>query len=381
MIRDFFTPIRAMIRKEFQQITRDRRMLGILVAAPSLQLFVLGFAASFEVDRMQIAICDEDRTPASRDVLQGLLADGTFVRVAAPDCSQPGEALQEGIADVAVVLHPGFGEQVARNEPAPVQVLVDGSNPIVGRYASTAIESWFALRTAERMTHLAEIQAGITGVASHASMVRVAPMMLYNPRMKSPIFLIPGVAAMLLLIVTTLATAMGMSREREMGTLEQVMVTPMRSHQMLIGKVVPFVLVGLFDVLLALVVGAYVFEVPIRGSLWLLLLATMLYLCCTVGFGLLVASVSRTQQQAILAGFFIIMPAILLSGVMTPVTSMPDWLQPVTWVNPVRHYVDILRGVLLKAASASDLSLPLAALALLGFTLLGAAVVSLRRRL
>ncbi len=209
MIRDFFTPIRAMIRKEFQQITRDRRMLGILVAAPSLQLFVLGFAASFEVDRMQIAICDEDRTPASRDVLQGLLADGTFVRVAAPDCSQPGEALQEGIADVAVVLHPGFGEQVARNEPAPVQVLVDGSNPIVGRYASTAIESWFALRTAERMTHLAEIQAGITGVASHASMVRVAPMMLYNPRMKSPIFLIPGVAAMLLLIVTTLATAMG----------------------------------------------------------------------------------------------------------------------------------------------------------------------------
>jgi len=192
---------------------------------------------------------------------------------------------------------------------------------------------------------------------------------------------VPGVAAMLLVVVTTIATAMGLARERELGTLEQVMVTPIRPGELILGKVTPFVLVGLLDVLGTMTLGAWIFDVPIRGSLLLLGLGTLLYLFSTVGLGLFISTVSRSQQQAFMGGFFVMMPAILLSGVMTPVENMPAWLKPLAYLNPVKYYVEVLRGVLLKAADFSDLWLQLGALFLFGSIILTLAVVRFRKRL
>ncbi|NOZ02465.1 MAG: ABC transporter permease [Deltaproteobacteria bacterium] len=372
----------AVMRKEFRQMTRDKRMMALLILAPTLQLFVLGFAANYDVDRIETATCDSDRTAASRALRQGLLADGTFIDVGpARDCRRPGDDIRDGRAKVVLVIPDGYARDLASGRTADVQVLVDGTNPVIGRYASSAASTYLNLVSARRQLPSLAAMSAAAGAEIRVPTISVAPRVLYNPAMRSAIFMVPGVSAMVLLIVTTIATAMGLAREREMGTLEQVMVTPISRSELLLGKVMPFVIVGLFDVLLALVVGTWVFHVPVRGSLAVLGLGTCLYLLSTVGVGLLISTVSRTQQQAIMGGFFVMMPAILLSGVMTPIENMPGWLQPVTWLNPVRFFVEILRGVLLKGAGVVDLWIPFVALAAFGPAVVALAVGRFRKRL
>jgi len=203
--------------------------------------------------------------------------------------------------------------------------------------------------------------------------VELVPRVLYNPELSTAVYVVPGIAAMLLLIVTTIIMAMGLARERENGTLEQLQVTPLRPGVLMLGKVTPFVLVGLLDVGLALCVGTWVFGVPLRGNLALVALATLLYLMSTLGVGLLISTLSRTQQQAFVGGFLFVLPAVLLSGVMTPLRAMPGWLVWVTWFNPLRHYVEVMRGVLLKGAGTGDLWLPLLLLAVFGSGVLAVA--------
>jgi ABC-2 type transport system permease protein len=370
------------MRKEFRQMTRDRRMLFMLIFAPAIQLFALGFAVNFDVDRLPTVVCDADSTDGSRALVRGLMADGTFVPVdAGVDCREPEEAVREGRARVAVVVPKGFARDVASGRSGDAQVLVDGSNPVVGRYASGAAATFLDLASAKRLRERIEAASALTGRSASVPTLSAEPRVLYNPGMRSTLFMVPGVSAMILLIITTIATSMGLAREREIGTLEQVMVTPIRPAELLLGKVLPFAIVGLFDVLLALVVGSWVFGVPIRGSIAILFLGTVIYLLSTVGLGLFVSTISRTQQQAIMVGFFVIMPAILLSGVMTPIANMPSWLQPLTWINPVRYFVEILRGVLLKGADLVDLWRSFVPLTAFGVVILGLAVARFRKRL
>jgi ABC-2 type transport system permease protein len=193
--------------------------------------------------------------------------------------------------------------------------------------------------------------------------------------------MVPGIAAMLLVIVTTITSAMGLAREREMGTLEQVLVTPIRPLFLLLGKMLPFVVIGLLDVMLLVGVGTWLFDIPIRGSPAVFLFATLLYLMTTLGVGLLISTVSANQQQAFLGGFLFAMPAIILSGVMTPIRAMPDWLQLVTRLNPLRYFVEVMRGVLLRGAGFADLWPQLVALAVLGGAILAIATARFRKRL
>jgi ABC-2 type transport system permease protein len=204
------------------------------------------------------------------------------------------------------------------------------------------------------------------GEAAPRSPVRLEPRVLYNPGLSTPVYVVPGIVGMLLLIVTTVTMALGLARERESGTLEQLQVTPLRTGVLMVGKVTPFVLVGLLDVGLALCVGTWVFGVPLRGHLGVVALATLLYLMSTLGVGLLIATLSRTQQQAYVGGFLFLLPAVLLSGVMSPLRAMPGWLVWVTWLNPLRYYVEVMRGVLLKGAGLGDLWPQLCLLAVFG---------------
>jgi ABC-2 type transport system permease protein len=211
-------------------------------------------------------------------------------------------------------------------------------------------------------------------------MIKAIPRALYNPGLATAPFMIPGVMTMLLVITTTVVTAMGLSREREMGTLEQILVTPIRPIILLLGKMTPFLVIGCFDVFLVLTAGVWLFGVPVNGPPAVLLVGTMLYLLCTLGIGLLISSISKTQQQSFLAGFLFIMPATLLSGFMTPIPAMPAWLRTITYINPVRYFVEILRGNLLKGADFADMWWRLLALAALGCFILLFATIRFRKR-
>lgn len=373
--------LRAVLRKEVRQIARDPRLLAMLVLAPALQLLVFGYAVDFEVDHVDTRICDLDATHQSREMIRGLGADGTF-RVLGPaaDCGAPEKDILAGRAQAVVVLPPGLARDLAGERPVEVQVLVDGADPVLGRFAMNAATAYFQQASLPWLRErMARVRA-LSGAEVQVPSIRPVLRFYYNPSLRSPVFMVPGVAALILLVVTTIAAAMGLSREREMGTLEQVMVTPVRPWELLVGKLLPFIVLGGFDVLLVLSVGTWVFDVPARGSMGLLALGTLLYLMSTIGMGLFVSTISRNQQQAFLLGFLMIMPAMLLSGVMTPIENMPPWLQPLTWINPVRYYVEILRGLLLRAATLRDLALPFAALTVFGSLILSLAVGRSRKR-
>ena len=367
----------AVFRKEIRQTIRDRRMMFLLVAAPLIQTLVFGFAVDFTVDRVPAIVVDRDRTDLSRLHARRLLADGTLRRIPAEAGPAEAEAaLDEGRAAALVILPPRFGADLAAGRSPEVQVVIDGSDPNRSTVAGAAASRYFG-EVAEERGRARLAAAGRIPPAQ----LDLAPRILYNPTLESPPYMIPGIAAMLLLVVTTIVTAMGLAREREMGTLEQVMVTPIRPAVLLFGKIAPYVVIGFVDVLLLVAAGAWVFGVPLRGPLSVLLVGTLLYLLTTLGVGLLISTVSRTQQQSFLAGFLFLLPAVLLSGVMSPIRAMPSWLQAITWVNPVRHYAEVMRSCLLRGAGFADLAVPLAALALIGGGVFALAVARFRTRL
>jgi ABC-2 type transport system permease protein len=366
----------AVFRKEVLQTVRDRRILFMLLFAPLLQTIVLGFAVDFDVDRVPTVVVDLDRSIDSRTHARRLLADGTLLRAGniagTPEAER---AVDDGRAAAAVILPPRMGEDLLAGRPAEVQVILDGTDPNRATVAAGAVSRYFG-EVGEDLMRRAIAARGIAAPAK----ISLTPRLAYNPSLRTAPYIVPGIAAMLLLIVTTIVTAMGLSRERETGTLEQVLVTPIRPFYLLVGKMGPFVVIGLVDVMLLVSAGTWLFGVPIRGSLLVLLVGTLLYLLSTLGMGLLISTLSRTQQQSFLGGFLFMMPAILLSGVMTPIRGMPDWLQAITYVNPVRYYAEVMRGALLKAAGFADLAQQLVALAVFGVTILGIATLRFHKR-
>jgi len=366
----------AVVRKEVLQTLRDRRVMFMLVFAPFIQTVVLGFAVNFDVDRVPVVVADQDRSPESRLHLRRLLADGTLRRVGDASGAEDGvSALDRGEAAVVVVVPPRFGADVAAGRPAEVQVVLDGTDPTRSNVAAGAVTRYFG----EEALRRGEERARAAGRPVPAR-IEVAPRLFYNPGLKSAPYIVPGIAAMLLVVVTTIVTAMGLSREREQGTLEQVAVTPIPATLLLAGKMTPFVFIGFFDVLLLTVAGTWVFGVPLRGNLGVMALATFLYLLSTLGVGLLISTLSSNQQQSFLGGFLFTMPAMLLSGIMTPIDSMPRWMQWFTYVNPLRYFQEIARANMMKGAGLADLWPQTLALAVFGAVIFGLATARFRTR-
>jgi ABC-2 type transport system permease protein len=367
----------AVVRKEAFQTLRDRRIMFLLVVAPMVQTIVFGFAVDFDVDRVPTVVVDLDRSPTSRDHLRRVLADGTLLGAGSSESGvEADQLIDDDRAAAAILVPPRFGADLAAGRPAPVQVVIDGTNPTRASAAGSAAGRYFG-EVAQGLLRARVTEAGRSGVAE----VRVTPRVLFNPSLKTAVYIVPGILAMLLVIVTTIVTAMGLSREREVGTLEQILVTPVKPFILLAGKMTPFVVIGLFDVLLALTAMTWIFDVPVRGPLPALALGTLLYLCSTLGVGLLISTMSSTQQQSFLGGFLFILPAVLLSGIMTSIGSMPGWLQAATWLNPLRFFAELVRGVLLRGASFRDLWVQLLALAVYGVVILALATLRFHRRL
>jgi ABC-2 type transport system permease protein len=333
-------------KKEMSQTMRDRRMLATLIVSPVLQLVVFGYAIDLDVDRIPTVVCDQDGTVRSRDLSQAFFADRTFLRsadVAEPDAVQ--DALESGSAAAAVIIPRGFALRVARSDAPEVQVLVDGTDATRAQVAANA-SSAFLLGQGIGTEPVTQPAAARTSLA-----LRV----MFNERLKTAVYMLPGVLATLLLNVTALVTAMGLARERESGTLEQVLVTPIRPSVLLAGKCLPYILFGLVDILAILLLGNVIFDVPFRGSFGVIALGSFLYLFSTLGIGIFIASFSASQQQAMLGTFGFMLPAMLLSGFMSPISSMPSWLRPFTMLIPMRHYVEIMRGWPHRLSAAADL--------------------------
>ncbi|ACL66643.1 ABC-2 type transporter [Anaeromyxobacter dehalogenans 2CP-1] len=367
----------AVFRKEVRQTARDKRMMAVLVIAPLLQTVVFGFAANFDVDRVRTVVLDRDRTDVSREHARRLLADGTLIR--AGDTASAVEAelrVHRGEAAAAVMFPERLAADLAAGRPAEVQVLIDGADPNRSTVAADAVARYFG-GVGERLAREALAARGATPPGQLA----LVPRLFYNPGLDSPPYMVPGIAALLLVVVTTIVSAMGLAREREMGTLEQVLVTPIRPAVLLAGKIAPYVIIGFVNLALLVGVASLIFGVPIRGPLPVLALGTLLYLLTTLGVGLFISTISKNQQQSFLGGFLFLVPALLLSGVMTPVAAMPGWLRAITFVNPVRHFATVMRGSLLRGAGLADLAIPLTALAVIGSAIFVLSALRFRKTL
>jgi len=368
-----------IILKEFWQIRRDKRMLGVTLLAPVFQLLLLGYAATTDVRSIPMAVCDEDRSATSRELLRQFTNSGYFVH--AYDVMTPRDIdhyLDDGDAWVGLVIPPEFGTNVLARRPAPLQLISDGTNSstagislgYAGQVVSTFSRS-IALTQIERRPQL-------TAPPSVNTEVRV----WYNPELKSRNYMVPGVVAMILLIITMTLTSIAIVREKESGTLEQLLVTPIKPFQLIIGKLMPFVLIGIADVTLVLTVARFWFDVPLRGSVILLYMMSGVFVLTTLGLGLFISTISRTQQQAMMtAQFFIFMPSIFLSGFTFPIQNMPQSIQYVTYVIPLRYFMEIIRGIFLKGDGIAELWPQGLALLTFGIIILTLSILRFHKRL
>ena len=371
--------IRPIIRKEFLQLRRDPRLLRVVIVAPVLQLLIFGYAATTDVHHISTAVYDEDRSQASRALVQQFTESGYFdydYSISSP--KEMDALLDAGQAQMALHIPPRFSEDLAHNHLARVQLVLDGSDSmtagIISGYASGAIARYSQQLAVTRLERLRRTLPQVPGIDAR---LRV----WYNPELKSVNFMVPGVLCTLLLVVTMILTSLAIVKEREIGTLEQLIVTPITPGELMLGKTLPFVLLGFVDLALVTAVAVRWFHVPLNGSLALLFALTAIFLLASLGGGLFISTVSRTQQQAMVTGFFFMMPSVILSGFMFPIQNMPRVIQYLTYAIPLRYYLVIIRGIFLKGNGIDVLWPQALALVGLGLGILALSAARFTKRL
>lgn len=334
-----------MVRKEFKQILRDPRLRGVIFVVPMVQLLAFGYAVSTDVRNVSTLVVDHDRTRASRELAEAFTASGYFRILGTTE--RPADlvrALDHGDAVVGIVIPQGF-ERDAVEGRAKVQILLDGTNSnlatVARGYAERIVLSWGLSQG---------LRPGAPG-----PLVDLRSRAWFNPALESRDYNVPAVIGALLLLICLLLTSLAVVREREIGTLEQLLVSPLQPSELILGKTLPFALIGLVDLGLVTAVALLWFRIPFRGNPLLLVLGTVLFLLSALGLGLLISSISNTQQEAFMAAFLVFLPAILLSGFLFPVSSMPRGFQALTLINPLRHYLEIVRALFLKGAGVEAL--------------------------
>jgi ABC-2 type transport system permease protein len=369
----------SLLIKEFIELRRDKWARFRLIVPPLVQVIVFGYAATFEVFGVSTATLDLDHSQESRELISRFTYSGRFhiveIAQAQPEIDA---AIERGEAAVAIVVHPGFAELLRKGQSAPVQVVVDGTNSNTALIALGYVGEVAAKFSQDYATDLAE---RLHGAEARATQVVLEQRPWYNPDLNSRWFFVPGVIATVTLVMVVNLTSFAVVREREVGTLEQIMVTPIRPLEFILGKTIPFFLVGLALVALISTVGTLWFRIPFVGNPLVLLLGTSLYLLSVLGIGLLISTLCSTQQQAFATNFFVVNPMFTLSGFSFPISSMPGPLQWLTYLDPVRYYLVIIRGTFLKGVGLAVLWPQMLALAVLGAALLTACIFRFRKSL
>lgn len=371
--------ILAILRKEFRSVLRDPRMRFVIFGLPALQTLIFGYAVTLDVRQVRLAVMDRDGTPASRALVARFTGSACFEAVAHPADEAAARALLDA-GEVAALLriHAGFEEGLRAGRAVPVQLAVDGADSNTARFVLNYAGQIAAAANAELAGETIRRHAG---PAAAPGGIDLRPRVWFNPDLESRNYYVPGIIAMLVMLVGLILTSMAIVREKEAGTIEQIMVTPIRPVEFILGKCAPFALVGFIDTALVSAVGLFWFNIPFRGSFALLLLGTALFLLGTLGIGLFISTVSRTQQQAMMTTFFFFFPAMLFSGFIFPISSMPEAFQWLSLADPLRHFLVIIRGVFLKGVGAEVLWPELVALLAMGVTVMVFAVSRFRKTL
>ena len=374
-----FERLHAMLVKEFIQVFRDPRMRFVLFVVPAVQTVIFGYAVNTDVREVATAVYDLDNSAESRELAARFASSGYFrIRERLGEDQRVRELLDRGEVKAVLRFNPGFGGELRAGRATQVQLLLDGTDSntasIVLSYAAKIIAQANEELLLDRL-------ARRSGRPPRLGSVALVSRAWFNDNLESRNYYVPAVIANLVFITTMVLSSMSVVREKEIGTMEQVIVTPIRKVEFILGKTLPFALIGFANVALISSVAVFWFEVPIRGSLPLLFGGTALFLLSSLGIGLLVSTVSRTQQQALMSAFFVIFPAMLLSGFAFPIENMPLPVQWLTLANPLRHYLVIIRGIFLKGVGSAILWPQLAALALLGVAILAIAVARFRKSL
>jgi ABC-2 type transport system permease protein len=366
----------SLIRKEFLHILRDPRALGVMFMMPVLQLVLLGYAATTDIEHLCTAVFDADKTVASRELIGAYQASNYFDI----DFYVESELDMERLVDsdearAGLVIPAGYGGHLADGDRAQVAFVIDGSDPSVANTVFAAAQSVGQAHS----TDIVERQMGID--LDDMPGVQVRPRVWYNPEMKSSNFMIPGIIGMILYFMTAMFTSMSIVREREQGTIEQLIVTPIKPLELIVSKVIPYVFISFFDVLEVLAIGVFWFGVPINGNLGLLLAVSAVFLLTSLGIGIFISSVASTQQEAMLLTFLTVFPSVFLGGLFFPIEAMPPWLRVLTYIVPLRYMLVVLRGIILKGVGLQILRKQVIALLVFGVAVVLLAATRLRKRL
>jgi ABC-2 type transport system permease protein len=364
--------LRCLVWKEFLELRQNPRLFGLVIIAPIIQLTMLGYAATTDVRDVPVVVADGDRSSASRTLIARFDASANFTVIeTVTTVREVDPFLQRGQAWVALAIPQGYGRSLEAREPVALQVVADGSDS-----NSTTVALGYATAL------IGEYAQDVAGATEAPGAIDLRIRVWFNPQLESRFFMIPGVLALLLLLVTANLAAMAIVREKELGTLEQLNVTPLRRWELIVGKLLPYGVIAMIDVLLVTAVAVFWFEVPLRGSFVLLLSMSLLYLLCTLALGLFISTISDTQQQAMMtATFFFLTPMIYLSGFIFPIENMPPVIQYATYLIPLRYFLVIVRGIFLKGIGLDLLWPQAAALAAWGAVVLSLAVMRSRKRI
>ena len=367
--------IRELIRKEFIQLFRDKKNRPILIIAPLMQLLVFGYVVNYDIKDVRVAMLDQSKSRESRMVEEALTGSRLFQITASPESHGELERLLlQGKVDLGFVIPPDFSRKVHKGETSDIQILADGS---MSNMASI------------RLSYVAAILEGVNG-----KFIReLYPQRLdygkidyrirtwYNPNLESQNFFVPGIIAFLIMLLSLLLTSMAIIKEKEAGTMEQLIVTPLKPIELIIGKTIPYIIISLAQMVVVTIFALFWFNLPLAGSIALLFIASCLFLLSTLGVGLFISTISSTQQQAMMTTFFFMLPFFMLSGFVFPIANMPLFVQWLTYLNPMRHFLVIIRGIFLKGVGADILWGQFAAMTAIGAILFAAAIRRFRKRL
>jgi len=373
------TRLVAIIRKEFIQIWRDPRTLMLILVIPIMQLFLLGYAASNDIRNLPLAVFDQDRGPAARALLDAYRAADYFdIAFDVDSEAQIRDLIEAGDARLGLIIPPNYSTEIGGDGSAKVIFVFDGSDPTAASTALAAAQQigW------QHATEIQQQRMSRAGIPVSSEMpLEIRTQVWYNPDLIDAYFMIPAIIGMILFAITSILTATTIVRERERGTMEQLIVTPIRPWELIVGKLLPYVILALTNAVEVLVIGSWWFDVPVRSDLWLIMLLSALFLVTSLSIGLLASTIANTQQEAMLTVWMLLLPTLFLSGFFFPLEAMPLVLQWISYVLPLRYYLVIIRSLLLKGTSVAALQNEIIALVIFGIVLMSAAAVRFRKRL
>jgi ABC-2 type transport system permease protein len=369
----------SIIRKEFIHIGRDPRTLAVSFVMPIVMLVLLGVAATNDVRRVPLAVWDQDKSPASRHLVDAYGASDYFRYAYDVDsAAQIAQLITMGDAQAGLTIPPNYGADLGAGRSVAVHFAIDGADPTL---AQTALAAAVQLGQAQSVAVMTERLEAKGQAAAIAMPISVQAQVWYNPDLRSAYYMVPALIGIIMMFQCVVLTSTAIVRERERGTIEQLIVTPIRSSELLLGKLAPYVLLGFIDTVEILVLGVLLFGVPIAGSIPLLLACAALFLITPLGIGLLISTVSKSQQEAMLLSLFFLLPNIFLSGFFFPIAAMPAWLQVTTYAFPLRYFLTVVRGIILKGAGVAELLPAILATAIYGLVVMAIATRRFHKRL